>query len=152
MAAYYQSPSFHEIWIDTSTYPIRLGSISAISRSNFALPKTNTYDGANSPSYGYITKMDYINFIKKFDQPSDPNELINEITELLLGPPLSQTVRDNLKTTYLLLGQKNDFYWTEAWEEFIADPNTTDPVSRKVPSMLQDLVQYLMSSAEFQLC
>ena len=92
------------------------------------------------------------NFIKKFDQPSDPNELINEITELLLGPPLSQNVRDNLKTTYLLLGQKNDFYWTEAWEEFIADPNTTDPVSRKVPSMLQDLVQYLMSSAEFQLC
>ncbi|MCC7026546.1 MAG: DUF1800 family protein [Saprospiraceae bacterium] len=150
--AYYQSPSFHEIWIDTSTYPIRLGSISAISRSNFALPKTNTYDGANSPSYGYITKMDYINFIKKFDQPSDPNELINEITELLLGPLLSQNVRDNLKTTYLLLGQKNDFYWTEAWEEFIADPNTTDPVSRKVPSMLQDLVQYLMSSAEFQLC
>ncbi|MBK8244815.1 MAG: DUF1800 family protein [Saprospiraceae bacterium] len=96
--AYYQSPSFHEIWIDTSTYPIRLGSISAISRSNFALPKTNTYDGANSPSYGYITKMDYIN------------------------------------------------------KEFIADPNTTDPVSRKVPSMLQDLIQYLMSSAEFQLC
>lgn len=147
-AAYYQTPSFHEIWIDTATYPYRKGAYEAIGRSNFTLKVANTYDGKS----GFLNKMNFVDFVKQFDNPSDPNELIREAVELMFGPPLSQSTKDQLKTNYLLLGQSTDYYWTDAWDVYIANPSTTDPESKKVPQMLQDLFVYLMSAAEFHIC
>jgi uncharacterized protein (DUF1800 family) len=147
-AAYYQTPSFHEIWIDTATYPFRKGAYEAIGRSNFTLKVANTYDGKS----GFLNKMNFVDFVKQFDNPSDPNELIREAVELMFGPPLSQSTKDQLKTNYLLLGQATDYYWTDAWDVYLANPSTTDPESKKVPQMLQDLFVYLMSAAEFHIC
>lgn len=146
--AYYQTPSFHEIWVDTSTYPYRKGAYDAVSKSNYSLSKSKTYNGAGE----FATKMNFVEFVKKFENPSDPNALIEEAAEMMLGAPLSQSVKDALKTNYLLLGQSTDYYWTDAWEVYLANPSTTDPESRKVPTMLQDLFNYLMSSAEYHLC
>lgn len=150
--AYYQLPVFHEMWFDTTSFPFRRGLYEAISRSSFALDKTVTYDPANNPSYGYKTKMNFADMVKDFDHPSDPNELINEALQIMLAPPVSDAVKSALKTNFLLNGQSRDYYWTEVWEGYIADPNTTDPRFRNVPSMLQNLFNYLMSSAEYQLC
>jgi uncharacterized protein (DUF1800 family) len=151
--AYYQTPSYHEIWVDTSTYPARKSAYENTSKNTYALTnKDKVYDGVNSPSYGFSTKMNFVEFVKKFDNPSDPNALINEAAEMLLGVPLSQTVKDQLKTNYLLLGQSSDYYWTDAYDVYLANPNTNDPESRRVPTMLQDLFLYLMSSAEYHLC
>lgn len=126
-AAYYQTPSFHEIWIDTATYPFRKGAYEAIGRSNFSLKVANTYDGKS----GFLNKMNFVDFVKQFDNPSDPNELIREAVELMFGPPLSQSTKDQLKTNYLLLGQSTDYYWTDAWDVYIANPSTTDPESKR---------------------
>ena len=149
--AYYQTPSYHELWMDTSNYPIRIGTYEAFTKSNFVLDKNNTYDGANNPSYGFITKMNFVEFVKTFDNPADPNDLIEEATTLILAVPLSQGVKDALKTNYLLLGQLSDYYWTDVWTTYSTDQNTTDPSAKKVPIMLQDLFNYLMSSAEYHL-
>ncbi|HEX5625504.1 MAG TPA: DUF1800 family protein [Saprospiraceae bacterium] len=150
--AYYQTPSFHEMWVDTATYPYRKSAYEAISRNTYSVNKNNTYNGTNNPSYGFTAKLNFVDFVKKFDQPSDPNALISEAIELMLGAPVSQGVKDQLKTNYLLLGQSTDYYWTDAWDVYIANPGTTDPEARRVPTMLQDLFMYLMSSAEYHLC
>jgi uncharacterized protein (DUF1800 family) len=153
--AYYQSPSFHEIWLDTSTYPQRKSAYESVAKNNYAFSfadATKVYDGVNSPSYKFAVKMNFVDFVKRFENPSDPNSLIDEAVELLLGGTVSQGVKDQLKTTYLLLGQSTDYYWTDAYEVYLANPNTTDPESKRVPSMLQDLFTYLMSAAEYHLC
>lgn len=150
--AYYQAPSFYEIWVDTSTYPGRKAGYESFARSSFSLNKNSTYGGASSPSYGYTVKYNWVDFVKRFSNPSDPISLIEEAVELMLGAPVSQGVKDQLKSTYLLLGQASDHYWTDAWDVYIANPSTTDPEARRVPTMLQDLFIYLMSSAEFHLC
>lgn len=150
--AYYQAPSFYQMWLDTSTYPGRKSGYESFARSSFSLNKNNTYGGASSPSYGFTVKYNWVDFVKRFENPSDPNALILEAVELMLGAPVSQNVKDQLKTNYLLLGQTTDYYWTDAWEVYLANPNTTDPEARRVPTMLQDLFIYLMSSAEFHLC
>lgn len=150
--AYYQAPSFYEMWIDTSTYPGRKAGYETFARSSFSLNKTTTYGGTSSPSYGFTVKYNWVDFVKRFDNPSDPVALIQDAVELMLGAPVTQGVKDQLKTNYLLLGQASDHYWTDAWDTYIANPNTTDPEGRRVPTMLQDLFIYLMSSAEFHLC
>ena len=71
-----------------------------------------------------------IDFVKEFDNPSDPNALINEAVELMFGVSVSQSIKDSLKTNYLLLGQASDYYWTDAYNTYIANPSTTDPEGR----------------------
>lgn len=150
--AYYQQPAFYELWYDTTSFPFRRGMYEAISRSSFSLDKKNTYDFANNPSYGYTVKMNFADLIDKFKDPSDPKLLIDELCELIIAPPLSDKVKKELKEIYLLRGQANDYYWSEAWQIYTNDPNTNDPVGKQVPQMLQTLINYLMSSAEYQLC
>lgn len=150
--AYYQQPVYHEMWFDTTSYPFRRGIYESITRSNFALDKKATYDPANNPSYGFLVKMNFAETVKKFDNPSDPNALIDEAVQIILAPPISDSIRNALKTNFLLLGQSSDAYWTDAWNGYIADPNTSDPESKQVPMMLQNLFNYLMSAAEYHLC
>jgi len=96
--------------------------------------------------------MNFAETVKKFDNPSDPNALIDEAVQIILAPPISDSIRNALKTNFLLLGQSSDAYWTDAWNGYIADPNTSDPESKQVPMMLQNLFNYLMSAAEYHLC
>ncbi len=150
--AYYQQPVYHEMWFDTTSFPFRRGMYEAYSRSNFALDKKNTYDPLNNPSYGYLVKMNFADMVKKFDNPSDPNEVINEGLQIMLAPPISNGIKAALKTNFLLNGQSKDYYWTEAWNIYTADPKTNDPSGKQVPMMLQNLFNYIMSAAEYQLC
>ena len=52
---------------------------------------------------------------------------------------ISDAVKSQIKTTYLLLGQSSDYYWTDAYQIFIGDPSTSDPEAKQSASMLQDL-------------
>jgi hypothetical protein len=63
---------------------------------------------------------------------------------------LTQTSKDQLKRDILLGGQTSDFYWTNAWTAWIANPNDTVNANI-VKTKLKDLYQYLMKLAEYQL-
>ena len=97
-------------------------------------------------------KFNFVDFVKEFENPQDPNALINEAVELLFGVDVSQTIKDTFKSNYLLLGQSSDYYWTDAYNTYIANPSTTDPEGKRVPTMLRDLFVYMQSAAEFHLC
>ena len=120
--AYYLYPSYDDIWLDTATYPAR----------NFSLLGL-TYGGLNTDAQTYQPqssalefKYDFVAFTQLLSNPSDPNVLISELAELMFGVAVSQTVRDQLKTNYLLFGQSVDYYWTLAYDTYVADPGTTD--------------------------
>jgi hypothetical protein len=96
-------------------------------------------------------KVDFIQVVQQFTDPSDPNVLVAEACDLLFGLGISQAVRDQLKTQYLLAGQQTDLYWTMAYTTYIADPNTTDPAAQTVPFKLISLFLTLQGAAEAQL-
>ena len=50
----------------------------------------------------------------------------------------------------LLSGQAQDHYWTDAWDDYLADPTNTMYYGI-VESRLQGMYQYLMNLAEYQL-
>ncbi|GAB1397398.1 hypothetical protein MASR1M65_21770 [Saprospiraceae bacterium] len=146
--AYYQVPQFHEIWVDTSTYPVRKANTESLNKYGMSTNAVMFTD----ESKNLKVKFDFVAWAQKLDAPDDPNALIEEAVKLLYGVDVSQEVKDYLKTSFLLQGQASDYYWTNAFNLYVTDPNTKDPDAMKVPAILRDLILYMQSAAEYHLC
>ena len=142
--AYYLYPSYDNIWLDTATYPARNNSLMGITYGGFSTPA----DMVQPQSEDLELTIDHVAFVQQFSDPSDPNVLIAEAAELLFGIAVSQSVRDTLKTNYLLFGQSQDYYWTNAFNTYVADPGTTDMAAQLVPSILKWLFSDMQQAAE----
>ncbi len=134
--AYYQVPQFYEIWINSDTYP---------KRNQF----TDQMIVSGYTRSGKTIKIDPIEFVKKLANPSDPNKLIDEVLEILYRIDVSATVKNNLKKQILLSNQDQDYYWTNAWNAYLANPVTAN--YNVVYPRLRDLLKYFMNLAEFRL-
>jgi uncharacterized protein (DUF1800 family) len=135
--AYYQEPQFYELWINSDTLPKRNRFTDIMVTTGY------TRSGKN-------IKIDPIAFAKKMSNPGDPNILITDSLAILYRVPLSQTSRDTIKKNILLSGQDQDYYWTNAWNAYIANPTDTMAL-QTVNTRLRDLYKYFMNLAEYQL-
>ena len=135
--AYYQIPMFHEIWINSDTYP---------KRNQFS--DTLVYLGYTRAGQTLI--IDPVAFTKTLTNPGDPNVLITEALGVLYRISFSQAARDQVKTDILLSGQTNDYYWTNAWNAYIANPSDMMAL-QAVYTRLRDLYKYFMNLAEYHL-
>jgi uncharacterized protein (DUF1800 family) len=137
MPAYYQEPSFHEIWITTDS-----------------LPKRNQYTDLMTNN-GYVRnsirmQFDFVAFAKTLSNPGNPNDLIDDALKYMYRLNLSPQVKQQMKTQMLLSNQQYDYYWTNAWMAYIASPTTAN--FNIVNTRLKDLFRYLMNLSEYQLC
>lgn len=139
--AYYQSPKFHKIWINADTLPKRQDFAKALVANGHTV---FVFSGGN---FSFVkVGMDHMEFVKTLSNPGDPNSLIEELSELLLGIPLSEEHKQQVKIDKLLSGQEQDYYWTDAWATAVNGGNTNTVVSR-----LRALFDYLVRLEEFQL-
>ncbi len=134
--AYYQVPQFYELWVNTDTLP---------KRNQF----TDLMIGNGYSRNGKKIVIDAVEFTKKLTNPGDPNELINEVFDLLFQIPISQAAKDQLKKDFLLTGQDSDYYWTNAWNIYLGAPTTAN--YNTVNTRLRGLYKYCMNLAEYQL-
>ena len=136
--AYYQYPSFHEFWINTDSFPKRVNFIDKFF--------TNT-----GISLGNSKKL-VIDVLKITDQfgsdAGDPNKLIDAVLELLYRVPVSVTFKNYAKNI-LLSGQSSDYYWSDAWEAYKSNPNTTNTTT--VNTRLQTFYKFIVDQPEFHL-
>jgi uncharacterized protein (DUF1800 family) len=135
--AFYQSPQFHEIWINSDTYP----------RRNLF---TDTMITSGYTRSGQKIIIDPVAFTKKLSNPTDPNILINDALKILYRIDLSAATKTALKKQILLSNQDQDYYWTNAWNAYISSP--TNANYQVVYTRLRDLYKYFMNLAEYQLC
>lgn len=135
--AYYQQPQFHEIWINSDTFP---------KRNQY----TDQMLGNGYTRSGKNIRIDPTIFAKALPNPGDPNLLISDSIKYLFRLPLTQVSMDQLKKDIILGGQTNDNYWTNAWNAWMANPNDMTNATI-VKTKLKDLYQYLMKLAEYQL-
>lgn len=135
--AYYQEPQFYEIWINSDTLPKRNQFTDIMIVSGY------TFNGKK-------IQIDGTAFANTLSTPADPNKLIDDMVAVLFQVELSATSKAQLKKDILLGGQSQDYYWSNAWNQFVSSPgdmaNTTT-----VRNRLRDLIKYLMNLAEFQL-
>ncbi len=135
--AYYQAPQFYEMWINSDT-----------------LPKRNQYtDTMVQSGYTYNGKkmwIDAADFAASLSNPGNPNQLIDDILKIIFRIDISAASKTQLKTDILLGGQTSDYYWTDAWNQYVTNPGNIANTST-VKNRLRDLLKYFMDLAEYQL-
>ncbi len=136
MPAYYQEPSFHEIWITTDSLP---------KRNQFTDIMTNTGYLRN----GFRMQFEFVEYAKTLANPGNPNDLIDDALKYLYRLSLSPQVKEQMKIQMLLSNQLYDYYWTNAWSAYIASPTVAN--FNIVNTRLKDLFRYLMNLSEYQL-
>ena len=109
-SAYYQEPSFHEIWISSATLPIRMTL-----NQNFI---NKTYRIRNVTG---TVGIDLVSYIKGFSDPSDVNQLIKSVVAHLLPRNIQQNQIDSLKEA--LLQGNPEYEWKEEYDAYIANPS-----------------------------
>jgi uncharacterized protein (DUF1800 family) len=134
--AYYQTPQFYELWVNTDTLP---------KRNQF----TDVMIGNGYTRNGKKIVIDAVEFTKTLPNAGDPNQLIIDVLAVIFQIDLSQASRDQLKKDFLLSGQDQDYYWTNAWNAYYFNPNTTN--FNIVNPRLRGLYKYFMNLAEYQL-
>ncbi|OYW16022.1 MAG: hypothetical protein B7Z54_09860, partial [Sphingobacteriales bacterium 12-47-4] len=134
--AFYQTPQFYEIWINSDTLPFRNLFTDIMILSGYT-------QGGNT------LIIDPVAFTKDLPNPQDPNQLIDDALDILYRVDVSDTAKAAIKTQALLTGQTQDHYWTNAWNSYIADPNPQ--TFQVVYTRLRNLYKYFMNLSEYQL-
>lgn len=128
--AFYQVPEFYEVWINSNTLPKRMLFTDMMLSTGF----TN--------GSGATIKINVIAFAQTCPNVSDPDLLVDYFVELLLGLGLSAAKKASLKAI-LLSNQTSNYYWTQAWNDYIATANTTNTniVRSRLASLLLDITR-----------
>jgi uncharacterized protein (DUF1800 family) len=134
--AYYSSPAYHELWINATTLPARNAFTDRMVANGYTSGSSNI-------------SFDVVAYTSDLANASDPNLLIQEVLDRHYCFDPSQTLKDYLKS-FLLSGQAQDHYWTDAWDDYLTDPTNTIYYGI-VESRLRGMYQYLMNLAEYQL-
>ncbi|MBE0390404.1 DUF1800 family protein [Flavobacterium sp. PL002] len=140
--AYYQNPSFHEYWINSSTTQKRFDFLNRL------------FNGYNLTYNGLTTRMevDLIAFVQQFDPAicADPDLLVAECITYLLPIDLSTEQKDLIKIESLLSNQVTNYYWTSAWNSYLSDTsNTTN--KKTVQTRIKSLLVTITQLAEYEL-
>ncbi|MFN2438252.1 MAG: DUF1800 family protein, partial [Chitinophagaceae bacterium] len=135
--SYYQEPQFYEIWINSDTLP---------KRNRF----TDTMITTGYTRNGKKIVIDAVAFTKTLPNPGDPNLLIDDALSIIYRVPLSQSAKQTIKQQILLSNQTQDYYWSNAWNAYIANPADQSNFTI-VNNRLKSFYQYLMNLAEYQL-
>jgi len=134
--AWYQVPSYYQLWINSDTFP---------KRNQFQDLLIST--GYTSRSGKIIA--DVYTFAQQFPNPENADKLLDDSIKLLLAIPPDATMRALLKAN-LLPGGIPDFNWTDEWNQYKNNPGNT-LFKNIVYTKLIMLYKSIMNLAEYQL-
>lgn len=128
--AYYQAPSFSQLWVNSTHIKTR-----------FDLAYYFTIL-SGFPVNAEFLKLDALAFVDGLSLPSDPVIVIDDICEVFCPKPIGLVQKTILKS--ILTGGQPDFEWTIDYNAYIADPGNvavSNPVKTKVEQVLARVFQ-----------
>jgi len=128
--AYYQAPQFYKIWINAVTLPVRMNYSDVLS------------DGFNMS--GFQVKLNVLDFVASLDNPSDPDDLINEISSILFAQPLVQEQVDSLKSSHGITNPE----WQDEYLDYSTGNVSLEPA---IENILKGLIKTMLKMPEFYL-
>jgi uncharacterized protein (DUF1800 family) len=133
--AYYQTPEFEELWINSDTLP---------KRARYS----DSFIGSGYTAGGVTLAIDPLGFVATLSNPADPNILISDLARILFPVQLTQNQLAVLKDT--LIPGLPDYEWTIEWSTYLATPTNTT-AAKAVKTKLQALIGLMLRMPEFQL-
>ncbi len=133
--AYYQSPEFHRLWINTTTLPARWAYTDSL------------VNGIRAG--GARLAADPIALARQVSNPGQPGILAAELAGSLFPIDLTANQKEYLVSNVLIPGLP-DYEWTVYWDTFSADPNNTQKRGAVV-TRINALLKFMMRMAEFEL-
>ncbi len=134
---YYQEPGYHEIWVNSVTFPVRYNFTTALAN------KTRRVRNVTG-----LVGLDLVDYVSGFDHPEKATDLINSVVAHLLPKPIESSQLTFLKTK--LLGNVTEAQWSTIWNTYKADPNNTQ-ARTVVETRLKPLFVSLLSMPEYSL-
>ncbi|NOT37219.1 MAG: DUF1800 domain-containing protein [Saprospiraceae bacterium] len=137
--AYYQEPAYHEIWVNSVTYPLRYFLGNLFVNKIFGIGRA----GGPNAIYG----IEVVEYVEGFDDPTNVTKLIDDIVAHLLPKAISQKQKDFLKSK--LLATVNETQWAAAWNRYKADPGNQNKIAVEI--ILRPFFISLLSMPEYHL-
>lgn len=133
--AYYQEPSFNQLWINPVSIQNRAGVVTRI--------VLNENNGIN-----FNGTYDVIPLIDSFSNPFDINEILDELNKLVLPYPFTESQKTAIKE--VVLPGLPDYEWTLEYELHKENPNNVQ-VRRSLEQKFRMMLSYIMQMPEYQL-
>lgn len=133
--AYYQEPGYSRLWINSTTLPLKMNL-------------TNTLVNQGASSSGFTVRVNPLEFIENFENPFDPNSLINEFARALFPQPITENQVAFLKE--ILIPGLPDFEWTVEYGDYVNDP-TNEDLAVAVENKLRNLLTAMLTMPEYYL-
>lgn len=133
--AYYQEPGYSRLWINSATLPIKNQLTNLLTNQGFT-------------SAGFTVRVNPLELIAQFDDPFDPNNLIQELVQLLFPQPITQNQINFLKE--ILIPGLPDFEWTVEYGDYVNDPTNAD-LAMGVENKLRNLLSAMLTMPEYYL-
>ncbi|MBK6352739.1 MAG: DUF1800 domain-containing protein [Saprospiraceae bacterium] len=134
---YYQEPGYHEIWINSVTYPLRVGFTNQAANKQMRIR-----GGSGSTTFG----LDLVEYVSSLTNPTDISLLLSEIVAHLLPQNIYQNQIDFLKKAFL--GNLTEAQWATMWNSYKANPNNAQ-ARTAVDNRLKPLFSTLLSMPEY---
>jgi uncharacterized protein (DUF1800 family) len=128
--AYYQAPTFTQLWVNSTRIKTR-----------FDLAYYFTIL-AGHPVGSNNLKIDALGFVNALSLPADAVQVIDDICDVFFPKAVSAIEKLTLKS--ILTGGQPDFEWTLIYNEYLADPTNpvvANPVRTKVELVLSRVFQ-----------
>jgi uncharacterized protein (DUF1800 family) len=119
---YVQDPMNYELWVNSNSLPRRADYTDALVNDNV---------------------IDVRAFANYSTNPADPDQLVSDVSSLLLRYPLSDNSKNYIKRNFLLNNSADNTIWTNAWN----NNNTT-----VIKDSLDKMFRFIMNLPEFHLC
>lgn len=134
-SAYYQSPDFYRLWINTATLPVRWSYTDSL------------INGLKFGSSTFVT--DTLPYIQQFSSPGNPYQLVTDIATALFAMDITDNQSNYLVSNVLMPGLP-DYEWGTIWQTYVSDPNNTAK-RNAVISRVKNLLKFMLRMGEFQL-
>lgn len=134
--AYYQSPRYHQLWINAATLSLKQQFVQTVCSA----------DGIKQN--GVFFRANWVELIKTISEPSDINQVIDQLSKQFFPKPISTQQLALLKK--LIMGELSDAEWSSEWQQF--ENNAEDAAQREIiENEIRKLAQTIFMMAEYQL-
>ncbi len=140
--AYYQTPTYYRIWINSITLPDREKFITALLTGRRVVLSSGVLDYRNDPP------IKVLDIVQDVPNAQFVDDLISYFSEHLYPYGVNQEQFDYLKEA--LLGGQEEFTWTDEYLNYLADPSNPMLI-RNVSGKLQNLFVAMFTLPEVHL-